>query len=83
MYRIKVKNKDSGQELVVWEKYDKSQKDFLYFEDFDLTKKLDKSKYEEVEENSHGIPFNMFGIECGKDGFHLSSQLLNILTIII
>lgn len=77
MYRIKVKNKDSGQELLVWEHYDRSKKDYVYYLDLDLKDCIDMSEYEVVEEEEGGIPFNMFGIECGKGWFPLIKPIID------
>ena len=66
MYRVKAKNKDTSQTVLVWESYSKDDKAFLLYSDIELENKLDMEKYEVIKEPSNGVAFNMFGIECGK-----------------
>lgn len=76
MYRVKAKNKDTGQTVLVWESYSKDDKAFLLYSDIELENKLDMEKYEVIKEPSNGLAFNMFGIECGKGWIPLIKPII-------
>ena len=55
MYRVKAKNKDTGQTVLVWESYSKDDKAFLLYSDIELENKLAMEKYEVIEEPSEEV----------------------------
>lgn len=66
MFRIKVKNKNTGDISLAWEDFNCSTQSTCLYSDIDGTNVLNIDEYEAVPDEPNGIPFNMFGIECGK-----------------
>lgn len=71
MYRVKVKNKDTGQTFLAWENLDENDLSYRLFSDFECTSKLDMEKYEIVEEDTGG-----YGIHCGKGWYPLIKPII-------
>ena len=80
MYRIKLKNKSSGEIIVAWEFYDKQIKNWAYSLDLYQKERLDINDYEALQEEERyndKLPFTLFGIECGKGWFSLIEPIIN------
>lgn len=75
MYRIRVRNKD-GDTRLVWKKSDASSRECRYYEDMSCTKELSTEEYSSVDTEFTGIPFDMFGIECGEGWYHLIEPIV-------
>jgi len=76
MYRVKLKNLESGKEIQAWESYSKPDKEYLFYYDIECTKKIDMSQYKSIDEDPDGIPFYLFGIECGKGWIPLIKPII-------
>ena len=76
MFRVKIKNKDTGDIFLGWECFDFQKKTYCVYSDIETKNMLDPNEYEVIEESSDGIPFNMFGIECGKGWIPLIKPII-------
>lgn len=79
MYRLLFKNKDTGQEEMLWSGYVNKEK--KYFKDLCLTQEVDISNYEEVKVKKNigdiPYPYQLFGVECDKGWYPLIQPVID------
>lgn len=72
MFRVKVKNKDTGQSLLAWEDFTQNDGKYGLFSDFECEHQLDVDKYEVDDDYEFG-----YGISCGNGWYSLISPIID------